>query len=272
MFISEKIIFLELHKTGCTHIRNLLMDHVGGRLEGKHNQATADLLSTRPFVLGSVRNPWEWYVSLWSYGCDNRGAVFERATTSVRIRGHGWRTHPLRALRSLYNDLRRDTEKWRHFYSNPGDASAFDGWLRAVLSTESLRNLPLPYGSRNIARFAGLMSYRYVNLFCHKRGIDSVRDFGTLIDHANRNCFITHFIRNESLAADLIAALRACDVAVGMRHEQAILGASKSNPSSRKLPTASLYTPDTAALVAEKERLIVERFGYRSPLQKPPGP
>src|SRR5690349_15515950 len=43
MFVSDRIVFLELQKTGCTHIRNLLKEIVGGRLVMRHNQAPAEL-------------------------------------------------------------------------------------------------------------------------------------------------------------------------------------------------------------------------------------
>ena len=46
MFVSDSIVFMELHKTGCTHIRNLLKELVGGEFQGKHNQATPDLLTS----------------------------------------------------------------------------------------------------------------------------------------------------------------------------------------------------------------------------------
>src|SRR5690349_15399636 len=76
MFVSDRIVFLELQKTGCTHIRNLLKEIVGGRLVMRHNQAPADLFTGDRFFLGSVRDPWDWHVSLWAYCCDGRGDLY----------------------------------------------------------------------------------------------------------------------------------------------------------------------------------------------------
>jgi hypothetical protein len=57
LFISEKIVFMELHKTGCTHIRNTLKTILDGDFVGKHNQASSDLFRRERIFLGSVRDP-----------------------------------------------------------------------------------------------------------------------------------------------------------------------------------------------------------------------
>ncbi|PSO70695.1 MAG: hypothetical protein BRC42_09380 [Cyanobacteria bacterium QS_1_48_34] len=93
MFVSEKVVFVELHKTGCIHIRNALKEVLGGEFVGKHNQVSSDLFTKGKIFLGSIRHPWEWYISLWAFGCDNQGGghldvitkeggVFSRVTKS----------------------------------------------------------------------------------------------------------------------------------------------------------------------------------------------
>lgn len=99
MFVSERFVYLELHKTGCTHIRDILNELLDGGLIGKHNQATPELFRQRKIFFGSVRNPWEWYTSLWAYGCDNRGALFNNVTRASRsIRELGWQSNPYAAV------------------------------------------------------------------------------------------------------------------------------------------------------------------------------
>src|SRR5690606_10461451 len=115
MFVSDRIVFLELQKTGCTHIRNLLQELVGGELVGKHNRAGRELCSVDRFFLGSVRDPWEWYISLWAYGCDRKGVVFGTVTKrGRRIRGRGWSVDPIGAVRDLLRSRpNRNGEEWR---------------------------------------------------------------------------------------------------------------------------------------------------------------
>ena len=67
MFEADRLLYIDLHKTGCSHIGRLLQETVGGRRLGKHNRPSA--MPTDRMIIGSVRNPWDWYVSLWAFGC-----------------------------------------------------------------------------------------------------------------------------------------------------------------------------------------------------------
>ena len=132
MFVSERVVFMELHKAGCIHIRNVLRDLLEGRLLEKHGMATPELFNGTRAFLGSIRDPWEWYISLWAYGCDSRGAVFKQVMrpTSLRFRGLGWRTNPRVAAQTLLSACARHFTKprahreWKKTYQSVDDASA----------------------------------------------------------------------------------------------------------------------------------------------------
>ena len=98
MFVSEKIVFIQLQKTGCTHIAKLLSNLLEGRHIGKHNRATPELFTNQRSFLGSIRDPWEWYVSLWAYGCDKKGRIYQRVTKRKGdLRGREWANNQLDA-------------------------------------------------------------------------------------------------------------------------------------------------------------------------------
>ena len=70
MFISKKICFLELEKTGISSINKFLKEHIkDGETTQPHNYVTEDLMKKKLFFIGSIRNPYDWYISKWSYGC-----------------------------------------------------------------------------------------------------------------------------------------------------------------------------------------------------------
>ena len=76
MFISDKIVFIHLQKTGGVHISQLLSKLLEGEKQPGHLQVDPEYHSR--FIIGSMRNPWDWYVSLWAYGCAGKGGI------------HGW--------------------------------------------------------------------------------------------------------------------------------------------------------------------------------------
>src|SRR5690348_9457187 len=114
MFVSDRIVLVELQKTGCTHIRNLLMELVGGQLVEKHNRVDPRMFRDGRVFLGSVRDPWDWYISNWAFSCDGQGEHFTYvAQEGFKIRSLGWRKHPLAALvRLLESRPNRHAAQW----------------------------------------------------------------------------------------------------------------------------------------------------------------
>jgi hypothetical protein len=56
MFITDKLVYVQLQKTGSTHIARLLERTVGGEQRGKHNPATQELLDSSRIIVSSIRN------------------------------------------------------------------------------------------------------------------------------------------------------------------------------------------------------------------------
>jgi hypothetical protein len=294
MLISEKLIFVELQKTGSTHIKGLLKKVVGGENDGKHNVPTPELIGSGRKFIASVRNPWSWYLSLWSYGCLQKGELYERLTNEKKWRrmldkeegkdpeeraadvaeaaadaaegGEG----PEGAAKGKGKTLpdHFTPERARSFwYADPDNAEAFREWLQAILATRPLRKvLETGYGKSPISRAGGLMTFRYFSL-CTRNGenVDkSVSTLDALKNYDKENCFIDHFVRNESLAEDLIKAIAACGVELDDEKKKQIREAKKTNVSSRPHGADYYYDNASTQLVARREKFIIEKFSYRN--------
>lgn len=276
MFVSDKVVFIELHKTGCTHIRNLLEELVGGELAGKHNQVDANVLAQGKVVLGSVRDPWDWYVSLWAYGCDRKGLVFGNVTRpGMRIKGHGWKANPYLALRGLMGSRpNRNAEKWARTYRDANDAGAFREWLHMIHDEAYWSDLGEGYGRSRVSQVAGLYTYRYARLFsCRKSqsgSLEAISTFDQLVEHDRKNCFVDHFIRNESLEPDLFLALESSGFDIPGEVKSRIMSRARTNTSSRKDGTEYYYDAEAELIVGNRDKLVVEKFGYPVPSARNP--
>lgn len=270
MFISEKIAYIELHKTGCTHVRNALSCLMEGHLVGKHNQAPSTLFNGRKFI-GSVRNPWEWYNSLWAYGCDHRGAIFSEVTKSkkFKLKGLGWRKTPTNAVKGLFADLTRRPDQWMRTYRDVNDAAAFRDWLHMMHDKDYIHDLGEGFSQSPLSKFAGLLSYRYTKLFCCKADqadpTNSLTTLNQLIDFEKNKCFIDHFILNERLEENLVDSLGHCGVIIGESDKARCLSRPRTNTSSRKNKPAYYYDGNTIQLVQERDALIIKKFKYSPP-------
>lgn len=270
MFISDKIVFLELQKTGCTHIRVLLEELVGGRLVGKHNQAGRDLFTGGRTFLGSVRDPWDWYVSLWAFGCHRKGTVFGNVTTrGIKFKGRHWKDNPFSAVHELLQSRpNRMADAWRRTYRDVNDPGAFREWLHMMHDKETRPDVE-GYAHSGAGRFAGYLTYSYLRLFaCRKGEADGLNAIATsdqLVDFEAKNCFVDHFIRNEQLESDLLAALKSAGFGFSAATESRVLERPRTNATSRQRSLGYYYDAPAEQLVGYWDRLVAAKFGYALP-------
>lgn len=271
MFVSDKIVFMELQKTGCTHIRNLLKEIVGGKFVERHIQADPRLFTEGRYFLGSVRDPWAWHVSLWAYGCDGRGDFYSNVTTKgIRIKDRGWKLHPYSTLRE-YLECRpnKHSEEWKRTFRDVNDAGAFRQWLHMLHDETYWPDVGEGYWRSGMSRFAGLLTYRYMKIFSSRKGelgsLRAVSTPGQLMEYEKANCFIDYFIRNENLESDLLKALQFTKFEVPPQVAAGMKSRPKTNTSSKKHGPRYYYDAETEKLVGDRDRLIVEKFGYLPP-------
>ena len=264
MLVSKKLVFLELQKTGSTHIKQLLKKTVGGLNDGKHNQATAELRESGKAFVGSIREPWGWYLSLFTYGCQKKGGVYLRTSNPAR-----WKQ--LQRSGALDGGMPAGFEDYSasfmrdQVYSDPDNAEHFRAWLRLVCTSTPLRGLIEDgYAESPISAFAGLMTYRYFLLFADggAQVPESVNTLKKLQAHEKKHLFVQHIIRNEVLAEDLIRTIEACCEPLDDEKKLQIREAPRTNTSPRKFGKGHYYDEACVALVAEREKFIIDKFDY----------
>ena len=273
MFVCDELIYIQLQKTGCTHIARLLSRLFDGRKIGKHNKATAAQLESGRKFISSIRNPWDWYVSVWSFGVAGKGMLFQNVTKRKRV---------LKKLRRLYlrtagdfdvdsigDEAIRITDSWRQVYDSTNNVDSFRRWLRKVNDPDNSDILGEGYGMTVLPNLCGLMSYRFLNLCC--RNFDEFKlnsqVVGTpdLENFFSQNRYVHDFIRMENLENSF------CNIVEQIRpltddERQWICGLTKTNVSQRRSRLADYYDQESIDLVAAREKLIINRFQYEPPI------
>jgi hypothetical protein len=261
MLVSKKLVFLELQKTGSTHIKQLLKQTVGGKNDGKHNQATPELRAGGKSFIGSIRDPWSWYLSLFTYGCQQKGGVYIRTTNAK----HWNKLTPEERATPGFEQYDADYCK-ANLYQDPESATAFRAWLKLVTASGPQRKIIEDgFYKSPISAIGGLMTYRYFLLFTDT-GVDipdSVKTLKALEAYESEHLFVKHIIRNETLAEDLITAVQACGEKLSDADCALIREAPKTNTSVRKHPRSHYYDDECVKLVAKREKLIIDKFGYK---------
>ena len=277
MFVSNSIVFAELHKTGGSHILRCLRTILDGEVVGKHNVIPSPL--RQRFIMGSVRNPWDWYVSLWAYGCEKKGAVYHRTTARFnhdyyrrqrsKNMGKNWLS-PSRIGRQVISDCSKPVQAWRDSYANSEDPASFQRWLRLVLDVNRRYDVGDGFGFSPISQSQGLLTFRYFKLFSD---LDSqlyvntdLADPNNLSSIWEQHSITDHIIMNESLENDLIIGLEKAGINLTTQQKDFINNAkkNKTNMSKRK-ETSFYYDQESINLVKQKERFIIDKHQYCPP-------
>jgi hypothetical protein len=266
LFITSKLIYLELQKTACTHIAILLKRHVGGEKEGKHNWLTN--YETEKKIIGSIRNPWTWYVSLWAYGCMKKGGLYTRLTKRnfliilkdiARFRFY-----------NAWSELTKPTKLWRNFYESSENAENFRNWLKLMFEERRMPDLREGYSDSSISNFAGFLTFRYAKLHIknfYKRSVNSnINDYSELVNFDETNNILDDVIYLENLEKDFIRVVEKAGHSLANEVKEELIKKTERKMNVSKHHGASFYyDEDTKNLIQEKERFIIEKYNYSFP-------
>lgn len=271
MFKCDQFIYIQMQKTASRHIVTLLQKLFDGQVIGTHNCATAEQASEVRYVFSSMRNPWAWYLSLWSFGVQQRGAVWRRLTQKQgRDLLREIYQQPAHVYQLCADFLAQDAAKWRQLYHCNDDAAAFRRWLACMHAPRHAHLLSREYRSSRLCRQVGFMTYRYLRLCCRlpewRQSLTDcpALDLPTLKRFAQQHCYIDYFIQQENLEASFMHAVERIRT-LSAAEKQWVHTAPKLNVSERALPLAAYYDQASLDLVAQREQLLIEKFNYSRP-------
>lgn len=286
MLVNDRMIVLRLRKCATTQVAATVKLVVGGTfrksLELSGDRPTShgrlDIPTDGRRVLGTVRDPWSWYVSLWAYGCMGRGGLRQRVTTTRSRRG---------ALGSLWRRLAgrgrtgpaqpadgppTDPRGWVELYADVDDPGRFRAWLGRVLDPAEAGLVEPGYGAGALAEVVGLLSWRYLALF--SRHADPLLNPGELTSIDDVIAFDTgqnvcdDLVRTDRITAEMPAILARAgyDLDADQRARLAELtdDAARRNTSSHR-SWADYYDDAALDLVQARDQLVIARHGYDRP-------
>lgn len=255
MWITEKLIYLQMQKTGSSHIVHLLKNYIGGKKKGVHNHLKK--YNKNKFLVVSVRNPWDWYVSLWRFGCNQKGEIHRRLTQEA----------PEVMAKINKNKSEKVAEKWNSVYANPEEPENFRNWLKLIYNPWRMKDLRENYHKSSLSAFAGFMTYRYCKFSLKDFQPETViEDFSALKAYDEKNNMINGVIKTESLEEDLINVLQQAGHEIDATIiNQIYASKSQTKNATKRHPSSFYYDAETIALVAEKDKFIIEKFSYLPP-------
>jgi hypothetical protein len=273
-----------MNKTACTHIAALLSKHIGGKQIGKHNWL--DKYNTDKFICGSIRNPWDWYISLWAFGCKGQGAISSRVSSfdpdkfwififSKLQNSYGPYLNGNYSYKDLISHIKNEIGKpkklWKKYYLDNISAESFRKWLKLMYDPKRKWDYNEGFSESSISKFAGIMTYRYCNFFQKdfflSKNFKGIRSYDELQNFDTENNILDYTIKTESLEHDFIEMLEKFGYNISLETKTHIKNSGKTNVSSH-LDSSHYYDEETINLVADNEKLIIDKYSYKPPLLK----
>lgn len=255
MIEYEKFIYLDVYKTGSTHITSLLKSIVAGKPVRRIRHAP--LTAGRPFnwkggktVFATVRNPWDWYVSYWAYSLKEDKAFYQ----------HVLKASGEEVARKLYDA------------SNPKES--FGLWMRSIHDPAFLNKVTEDnrLSKTGLADLLGLYSYRFMRVTTPFPAILLRKFFMPTMDKAiawqKRWALYDVVFKSETLDESFRSfvekngrSLGFVDNALEIMDRQ---NETHKNTSERVLASyRDYYDDELREIVARRDRLIIDLFDYQ---------
>lgn len=227
MIATSRFVFLHLHKSGGTFVNQFLLRFLpDARLIGYHlPRACLPAQSVGLPLFGLVRNPWDYYVSWYSF--------------------QTMRDDPNPLYRCTSDDGRCDFIGTVHNLVTLGEQPDRLAKLQSMLPEQFTgRGINL---TRNcLAALVGSRSGFYTFMFRRMYGNDPDVTIGKM----------------ESLRSELAAFLESRGIELSASMSHYIRFHERTNTSIHR-PYGELYDDATRELVAARDAYVINRFGYR---------
>lgn len=228
MILTDKFVFVHLPRCGGTFISGVIRKFFPSANEIGHH-LPRELLPTQYAhlpVLGSVRNPWEFYVSLYHYA-----QVRNPASTLVSWMSENGRLGFLDSVRNVLN-LGANDERLDVLIEMLPDRVDYSKTLIPNVTKETMRRVR--------GTGVGYYTFRFNQMF--------------------GNADDMFFCRLETLQRDLLAFFESIGAATNELRDY-VFDSDKAN-AAEHLHYSSYYTPELANLVSIRDRQLIEKFGY----------
>jgi len=263
MIKNKDFIYLDLEKTACSHIRKLILKYFEDAQDtNKHKVLCSKDDIKNKTIIGSVRHPYDWYVSHYLYGFHKGGAI--RHSFKRKFKNHIINMSLLDLYKIGFPPLKK-------FYKNESK-DEFKKWLFSIMSNKSKYffnkynyQKKESYFHSNSFRYhqipnqkIGLFTHHFLNMYFINYSTLHPNDFCKVNEYSVSGLLPEHFIKVENLESDFYKVFSMFNTSLNIED----LKKQKKTNALSNYKISDYLDEECKTLIRQKDNYIFELFDY----------
>ena len=265
MIIGEKFFITEMPKTGTTFLRNYFAQHKNIELTIHHetiNQNKRYNLLNFKNRIGVIRNPYEWYLSIWKSTCKaKKHSPIYADLVSIRLKLRRLRLNE-RLYGYIFSQITKDRDKLKSMFENVHSKKNFNKFLGIMLNFKNRLMIGSEYSFVPFENL-GYMTYIFFSQNVLRKNYNVVYNSNyklkEILNHNNINLYTNKFFKTENLNNNLKNFLKSNNIKI---KNLKILNKNSTSKILKK-DYKHFFTAKNILLIEKKEDYIFRKFNYK---------
>tara|TARA_B100000575_G_C23123690_1_gene650658 strand:+ start:1103 stop:1918 length:816 start_codon:yes stop_codon:yes gene_type:complete len=265
MIIGKNFYITEMPKTGTTFLRNYFKQYKNVKITNHHDTLDQNhlfKLSKKKYKIGTIRNPYLWYFSLWKWSCKKKklSPIFSDLT-SKRIKIKRLKINK-NLFKYILGQLFKNRNEISNIFSDINSKNNFNKFLEIILKFEHRSLIGSDYSFISHKNL-GFMTYNFlvhnVPKNYYKNLYNNRTTFSSILKNLNKKLELNYFFKTENLNRDLKLFLKKNNMKIKKLNKLE----KNSTASSAKFNLKNLITKKNLKLIEKKESYLFKKFNYK---------
>ena len=265
MILGKKFFITEMPKTGTTFLRNYFAQYKDVELTIHHetiNQNKKYNLLNFKCRIGVIRNPYEWYLSIWKSTCkEKKGSPIYSDLVSIRVKLRRLKFNK-RLIGYMLGQITKDRKKLSSLFENVHSKKNFNKFLDIMLNFKNRHLIGSEYSFVPFKNL-GYMTYIFFSQNVLRKNYNIVYNSSyklkDILKYNNLNLYTNIFFKTENLNHDLKKFLTRNKIEI---KSLKILDKNSTFKILKK-NYKNFFTTRSISLINKKEDYIFKKFNYR---------
>jgi len=265
MIIGDKFFITEMPKTGTTFLRNYFKQYKHIKITSHHDTVDENQklnLSIKKFKVGTIRNPYLWYLSFWKWSCKEKKKsplYSDIVSRRIKIKRLKFNTN---LSKYIFTQIFKNKNELKLLFEDVNSKKNFNIFLKILLNF-NYRNIVSSDFSFIPHKKLGYMTYYFLTQNVSKKYYENLytsnKKFSLILKNLDEKMDMNYFFKTENLEKDIKIFLKK--VKLPIKNFRDLKKNSTSNNFNKRFK--NFFTKKNLELIEKKEEYIFKKFKYK---------